>query len=106
MELSVKYVLPSLCCHKLGGAKVQTIFEPAKCFGRKIKKSGKCLEKGKKFLSLQCQTPKEVMETIKKRTREEVRAAFRAYMREKEEERKAAQIRLEAYHQKRLAGLI
>ena len=31
------------------------------------------------------------MEATKKRTREEVRAAFRAYMREKEEERKAAQ---------------
>lgn len=40
------------------------------------------------------------METTKKRTREEVRAAFRAFMREKEEERKAAQIRLELYHQK------
>ena len=29
------------------------------------------------------------MEKTKKRTREEVRAAFRAFMREKEEERKA-----------------
>ena len=46
------------------------------------------------------------METTKKRTREEVRAAFRAFMREKEEERKAAQARLEVYHQKRLAGLV
>lgn len=46
------------------------------------------------------------METTKKRTREEVRAAFRAFMREKEEERKAAEIRLELYHKKRLAGLI
>lgn len=46
------------------------------------------------------------METTKKRTREEVRAAFRAFMREKEEERKAAQIRLELCHQKRLAGLV
>ena len=46
------------------------------------------------------------METTTKRTREEVRAAFRAYMREKEEERKAAEFRLELYHQKRLAGLV
>ena len=46
------------------------------------------------------------METTKKRTREEVRAAFRAFMREMEEERKAALIRLEAYHQRRLAGLV
>ena len=46
------------------------------------------------------------MEKTKKRTREEVRAAFRAFMREKEEERKAAEIRLELYHKKRLAGLI
>ncbi|MBO4563870.1 MAG: hypothetical protein J5720_00380 [Bacteroidaceae bacterium] len=46
------------------------------------------------------------METTKKRTREEVRAAFRAFMHEKEEERKAAQIRLEAYHERRLAGLV
>ena len=46
------------------------------------------------------------MERVKKRTREEVRAGFRAYMREKEEERKAAQIRLEAYHQRRLAGIV
>lgn len=38
------------------------------------------------------------METTKKRTREEVRAAFKAFMREKEEERKAAEIRLEMYH--------
>lgn len=46
------------------------------------------------------------METTKKRTREEVHAAFRAFMREREEEQKAAQIRLELYHKKRLAGLI
>ena len=46
------------------------------------------------------------MEATKKRTREEVRAAFRAFMREKEEERKAAQMRLEAYHERRLAGLV
>jgi len=38
--------------------------------------------------------------------REEVRAAFRAFMRQKEEERKAAEIRLELYHPKRLAGLV
>ena len=41
-----------------------------------------------------------------KRTREEVRAAFREYMREKREENEAAQIRLQIYHQKRLAGVI
>ena len=46
------------------------------------------------------------METTKKRTREEVRAAFRDFMREKEEERKAARIRLELYTKKRLAGLV
>ena len=34
-----------------------------------------------------------MMETMKKRTRDEVRAAFRAFMREKEEEQKAAQMR-------------
>ena len=50
--------------------------------------------------------PRINMETTKKRTREEVRAAFKAFMREKEEERKAAEIRLEMYHQKRLAGLV
>jgi len=50
--------------------------------------------------------PRIDMETTKKRTREEVRAAFKAFMREKEEERKAAEIRLELYHQKRLAGLV
>ena len=33
------------------------------------------------------------METTKKRTREEVRAAFRAFMREREEEQLAAQLR-------------
>ena len=47
----------------------------------------------------------EDMEVIK-RTREEVRAAFREYMREKREENEAAQIRLQEYHQKRLAGAI
>lgn len=45
------------------------------------------------------------METIK-RTREEVRAAFKEYMREKKKENEAAQIRLQTYHQKRLAGVI
>ncbi|MCH5178878.1 MAG: hypothetical protein J1F13_04270 [Prevotellaceae bacterium] len=43
------------------------------------------------------------METIE-RTREEVRAAFKEFMREKREEHEAAQIRLQAYQQKRLAG--
>jgi len=33
------------------------------------------------------------MEATKKRTREEVRAAFRAFMREREVEQKAAQMR-------------
>ena len=37
------------------------------------------------------------METTKKRTREEVRAAFRAFMREREEEQKAAQMRSEKH---------
>ena len=37
------------------------------------------------------------MEITKKRTREEVRAAFRAFMREREEEQKAAQMRSEKY---------
>ena len=39
----------------------------------------------------------KIMETTKKRTREEVRAAFRAFMREREEEQKAAQMRSEKY---------
>ena len=43
------------------------------------------------------------METMKKRTREEVRAAFRAFMREREEEQKAAQMRSEKYGMKRQA---
>ena len=38
------------------------------------------------------------METTKKRTREEVRAAFRAFMRERDEEQKAAQIRSAIIH--------
>jgi len=45
------------------------------------------------------------METIK-RTRDEVRAAFREYMREKQKENEAAQIRLQMYQQKRLAGIV
>ena len=43
---------------------------------------------------------------IAKRTREEVCAAFREYMREKREENEAAQGRLKLFHQKRVAGLI
>ena len=46
------------------------------------------------------------METAKKRTREEVRAAFREYMHEKREENEAAQERLKLFHQKGVAGLI
>ena len=44
--------------------------------------------------------------TLAKRTREEVRAAFREYMHEKREENEAAQERLKLFHQKRVAGLI
>jgi hypothetical protein len=44
--------------------------------------------------------------TLTKRTREEVRAAFREYMHEKREENEAAQERLKLFHQKRVAGLI
>lgn len=43
---------------------------------------------------------------IVKRTREEIRAAFREYMREKREENEAAQARLEMFRKKRLAGVI
>ena len=43
---------------------------------------------------------------VLKRTREEVRAAFKKYMREKREENEAAQTRLQVYHQKRMAGVI
>jgi len=46
-----------------------------------------------------------VMEIIK-RTREEVRAAFREYMREKRKEDEAAQDRLKLFHQKWVAGLV
>jgi hypothetical protein len=45
------------------------------------------------------------MEALK-RTREEVRAAFREYMREQQEENEAAQERLQRYHKKRMAGTI
>lgn len=45
------------------------------------------------------------MEKIK-RTREEVRAAFREYMREKKQEDEAAQDRLKLFHQKWVAGLV
>ena len=46
------------------------------------------------------------METTKKRTREEVRAAFREYMHDRKEENEAAKERLKLFHQKRVAGLI
>ena len=46
------------------------------------------------------------METTKKRTREEVRAAFKAFMREREEEQKAAQIRSVLYNPERQAEII
>ena len=46
------------------------------------------------------------MEPIKKRTREEVRAAFRAFMRERDEEQKAAQIRSALYYSKRQAEVV
>ena len=46
------------------------------------------------------------METTKKRTREGVRAAFRAFMREREEEQKAAQTRSALYHPERLAETV
>ena len=39
----------------------------------------------------------KIMEATKKRSREEVRAAFRAFMREREEEQKAAQMRSELF---------
>jgi hypothetical protein len=44
--------------------------------------------------------------TRKKRTREEVRAAFRTFMREREEEQRAAQIRSALNHPGRLAEII
>lgn len=44
------------------------------------------------------------MEKVK-RTREEVRAAFKDFMREREKEQQAAQVRLESYRKQRLAGI-
>lgn len=46
------------------------------------------------------------METTKKRTREEVRAAYKAFMREREEEQKAAQLRSVLYHPERQAEIV
>jgi hypothetical protein len=46
------------------------------------------------------------METTKKRTREEVRAAFKEFLRKKKENQEEALARLEAYHQHRLAGIL
>ena len=46
--------------------------------------------------------PKIDMETTRKRTREGVRAAFMDFMREREEERKAAQLRHSLNHPERL----
>ena len=43
---------------------------------------------------------------VLKRTREEVRAAFREYMREKRKENEAAQARLQHYKKQRLAGAV
>ena len=43
---------------------------------------------------------------VLKRTREDVRAAFREYMREKQKENEAAKIRLQMYHERRLAEVI
>ena len=50
--------------------------------------------------------PRIDMEKTTKRTREEVRAAFKAFMREREEEQKAAQIRSALYHPERLAEIV
>ena len=58
----------------------------------------------KQYLCIQNKKTEDI--EVIKRTREEVRAAFREYMREKREENEAAQIRLQEYHQKRLAGAI
>lgn len=46
------------------------------------------------------------METTKKRTREEVRAAFKEFLRKKKENQEEALARLEAFHQHRLAGIL
>ena len=45
------------------------------------------------------------METTRKRTREGVRAAFEDFMREREEERKAAQLRHIMDHPERLPSM-
>ena len=50
--------------------------------------------------------PRIDMETTRKRTREGVRAAFMDFMREREEERKAAQLRHSLNHPERLADTI
>jgi hypothetical protein len=46
------------------------------------------------------------METAKKRNRDDVRKAFREFMRQKREENEAAISRLKLYSEKRQAGLI
>lgn len=46
------------------------------------------------------------METNKKRTRDDVRKAFREFMQQKREENEAAIGRLKLYSEKRQAGLI
>ena len=46
------------------------------------------------------------METNKKRTRDDVRKAFREFMQQKREENEAAINRLKLYSEKRQAGLI
>lgn len=50
--------------------------------------------------------PEIDMETTKKRTREGVRAAFEDFMREREEERRAAQLRHIMDHPERLADVV
>ena len=68
-----------------------------------LKSQEKCFNVKKKYYLCTVNKKGKFMETTKKRTREEVRAAFRAFMREREEEQKAAQMRLEAYHERRVA---
>ena len=46
------------------------------------------------------------METIKKRTRDDVRKAFREFMRQKREENEAAIGRLKMFSERRQAGII
>ena len=50
--------------------------------------------------------PEIDMETARKRTREGVRAAFEDFMREREEERRAAQLRHIMDHPERLADIV